>query len=79
MCEDNKITWQKNFGGGTDASSIQRHGKGAWSTTVGAPVRYMHTGCQLANVDDVEATVDMLAKFAETADRVAKIDAWEQL
>ena len=68
-CERHGIAYQRNLGGGTDASEIQRHGLGAWATTIGAPVRYMHSTVQLCHADDVEATIALLVAFAgEAAD-----------
>lgn len=62
-----KIACQKNIGGGTDANKIQRMGAGCLATTVGVPTRYMHSTVQLCHADDVEATVQLLVKFMETA------------
>jgi endoglucanase len=67
LCERRGIAYQRNIGGGTDASAIQRVGRGALTTTVGAPVRYMHSTVQLCHVDDVEATIDLLTAFLESA------------
>jgi endoglucanase len=67
---ENGIRCQKNYGGGTDASAIQRTGAGALTTTVGVPTRYMHTAVQLCHVDDVEATIELLVRFAESAHRL---------
>ncbi|MBT3605567.1 MAG: hypothetical protein HN521_21085 [Candidatus Latescibacteria bacterium] len=67
LCEKNNITYQRNIGGGTDASAIQRTKSGALSTTVGAPVRYMHSTVQLCHEDDIEATVALLKVFLEHA------------
>lgn len=64
-CEAHGIACQPNLGGGTDASEIQRRGRGAWATTVGAPTRYMHSTVQLCHLDDVEATVALLAAFPQ--------------
>ncbi|MFU8887943.1 MAG: M42 family metallopeptidase [Trueperaceae bacterium] len=66
-CERHGIAYQRNLGGGTDASEIQRHGLGAWATTIGAPVRYMHSTVQLCHADDVEATTALLVAFAGEA------------
>jgi len=66
-CERHGIPYQRNLGGGTDASEIQRHGLGAWATTIGAPTRYMHSTVQLAHRADVEATVALLVAFAGEA------------
>ena len=67
FCESNGIACQRNIGGGTDASAIQKAKAGALSTTVGAPVRYMHSTVQLCHVDDIEATVELLKTFLEHA------------
>ncbi len=66
-CERHGIPFQRNLGGGTDASEIQRHGLGAWATTIGAPTRYMHSTVQLAHRADVEATIALLVAFAGEA------------
>lgn len=67
LCERFDICFQRNIGGGTDASAIQRSKAGALAATVGAPVRYMHSTVQLCHVDDIEATVDLLRVFLEHA------------
>ena len=67
LCERHGIPFQRNVGGGTDASAIQRSRGGAMSTTIGAPTRYMHSSVQLAHVDDLKATSDLLRVFAENA------------
>jgi endoglucanase len=67
LCEKNKIAYQRNIGGGTDASAIQQSRAGVIATTVGAPVRYMHSTVQLCHADDMDATVALLVKFMETA------------
>jgi putative aminopeptidase FrvX len=70
LCEDNGIAYQRNIGGGTDASAIQRAKAGALSTTIGAPVRYMHSTVQLCHRDDIEATVALLKVFLENAHKL---------
>lgn len=67
LCEQHDVPHQKNIGGGTDASAIQRSRSGALTTTVGAPVRYMHSTVQLCHADDIEATVRLLTTFLENA------------
>lgn len=67
MCDKYKIPYQRNIGGGTDAAAIQQSCAGVIATTVGAPVRYMHSTVQLCHADDMDATVDLLVKFMETA------------
>lgn len=66
-CEAHGIPYQRNLGGATDASEIQRRNLGAWATTIGAPTRYMHSTVQLCHLSDVEATVQLLAKFPQHA------------
>lgn len=65
LCERRSIAVQKNIGGGTDASAIQRTRTGALTTTIGAPVRYMHSTVQLCHADDIEATVALLVAVME--------------
>lgn len=73
-CERRGIAYQRNLGGGTDASEIQRRGLGAWATTIGAPTRYMHSTVQLCNVDDIEATTALLAAFPEDCPAILPAD-----
>lgn len=61
------IQTQRNVGGGTDAEAIQRTKTGAWATTVGAPVLYMHSTVQLCHQDDIDATVSLIREFLEHA------------
>ncbi|MBD3176149.1 MAG: M42 family peptidase [Armatimonadia bacterium] len=72
LCQGRGIAHQRNIGGGTDASAIQRTARGALTTTVGAPVRYMHSTVQLCHRDDMEATSQLLVAFAETAHELAE-------
>lgn len=67
LCERQEIPCQKNIGGGTDASALQKSRSGALATTVGAPVRYMHSTVQVCHGDDMEATIQLLATFLEHA------------
>ena len=48
---------------GTDADKITQTGKGVPVTTVSIPLRYMHTPAELAALDDVDQTVELLAEF----------------
>lgn len=67
LCGREGIAFQRNIGGGTDASAIQRTKSGALSTTIGPPTRYMHSTVQLAHLDDIRATSALLRAFAEHA------------
>ncbi|HVC83204.1 MAG TPA: M42 family metallopeptidase [Chloroflexota bacterium] len=53
--------------GGTDAGAIQRSGAGVPSITLSIPTRYVHTVDETAHVDDIQASVDLLARFLEEA------------
>lgn len=72
LCEREGIPFQRNIGGGTDASALQRTRLGCRTTTVGAPVRYMHSTVQLCHLDDIEATIRLLAAFVEHAHEMAE-------
>lgn len=74
LCHSHGIPHQKNIGGGTDASAIQRSKAGALATTVGAPVRYMHSTVQLCHDDDIEATILLLKTFLEQAHELFEAD-----
>jgi len=67
ICQRFDIAVQKNIGGGTDAAAMQQGKAGALSTTVGAPVRYMHSTVQVCSGADMDATVAMLKNFMEHA------------
>ncbi len=73
LCEHHDIAYQRNIGGGTDASAIQRTRTGALATTVGAPTRYMHSTVQLAHADDIDATVNLLVAFLENAHELEEL------
>jgi endoglucanase len=68
------IPTQRNIGGGTDAEAIQRVRGGAMATTVGAPVRYMHTTVQLCDQNDIDATVALIRAFLEHAHELLVIE-----
>ncbi len=70
MCKERGIPCQKNIGGGTDATALQQGRSGAIATTVGAPVRYMHSTVQLCHADDMDATVNLLIGMMQTADKI---------
>ncbi len=54
--------------GGTDAGAIQLARGGAYTGTISIPCRYVHSVNESANVDDVDACVQLLARFIERAD-----------
>ena len=73
-CDKHSIPYQRNIGGGTDASAVQRAGLGAKATTIGAPTRYMHSTVQMCHVRDILATVDLLAHFPRYAHEILPED-----
>ncbi|MDQ3957936.1 MAG: M42 family metallopeptidase [Actinomycetota bacterium] len=57
--------------GGTDAGGIQLSRAGVPVITISVPIRYVHTVNEMAFVHDVEATVDLVAAYMETAHETA--------
>lgn len=53
--------------GGTDAGAIQRSRGGVPSFTLSIPTRYVHTVNEMAHVEDIEATIELLAAYLEEA------------
>ena len=56
--------------GGTDAGGIQRAADAVPSITLSIPTRYLHTTVETIYAPDLEAVVDLLARFLETAHEV---------
>jgi len=48
----------------TDADAIQISRSGIPTGLVSIPLRYMHSPVELVDLDDVEATVELIASFA---------------
>ena len=53
--------------GGTDAGGVQRLHGGIPAITLSIPCRYVHTVNEMANADDVQACIDLLARYLEEA------------
>jgi tetrahedral aminopeptidase len=53
--------------GGTDAGGIQRSRGGVPSFTLSIPTRYVHSVNEMANVADIQASIDLLAAYLEEA------------
>lgn len=53
--------------GGTDAGGIQRSQGGIPSFTLSIPTRYVHTVNEMAAVSDIQACIDLLARYLEEA------------
>jgi len=52
--------------GGTDAGGVQRLHGGIPSFTLSIPTRYIHTVNETVHREDVQATIDLLARFLTT-------------
>ncbi len=53
--------------GGTDAGGIQRSRGGVPSFTLSVPTRYVHTVNEMANLNDIQAAIDLLAEWLTEA------------
>ncbi|HLK13810.1 MAG TPA: M20/M25/M40 family metallo-hydrolase [Fimbriimonadaceae bacterium] len=53
--------------GGTDAGGVQRLHGGIPSFTLSIPTRYVHTVNETVHEDDVQASIDLLARYIEEA------------
>jgi len=68
LAEKHRIPWQPEIlpRGGTDAGAIQRP-RGVPVVTLSIPTRYVHSPAEVVHKRDVQATVDLLARFIEDA------------
>ncbi|HWV23230.1 MAG TPA: M42 family metallopeptidase [Thermomicrobiales bacterium] len=53
--------------GGTDAAALQRAQAGSAAVTISIPTRYLHSVNEMASLADIDACVDLLARFLEAA------------
>jgi putative aminopeptidase FrvX len=69
LAEKNKIKYQMEVVpfGGTDAGAVQRLHGGVPAFTLSIPTRYIHTVNETVHGGDVEASVNLLAKYIEDA------------
>ena len=56
---------------GTDARAIQMARGGIATGLVSVPLRYMHTPTEVVCLDDLDATVDLIVRFARDLDEGA--------
>jgi tetrahedral aminopeptidase len=76
VAKENDIPYQiaaSGGGTGTDANVIQLTRSGVATGLIGIPLRYMHNPCEMLQLSDLENTVKLLAKFAES---VTDEDDW---
>lgn len=53
--------------GGTDAGAVQRTRGGVPAITISIPTRYIHTVNEMCRVTDIQASIDLLARYLEVA------------
>lgn len=53
--------------GGTDAGAMQRTHAGVSAITISTPTRYVHSVNEMAHVDDIQAAIQLLARYLEEA------------
>ncbi len=65
IAEEKKIKYQREIllYGGTDTSSMQLAGSGAAVGALSIPTRYIHTGCEVCDLDDAKACVSLACEF----------------
>jgi endoglucanase len=69
LARDNDIPHQLEIlpRGGTDAGAMQQVRGGAPAVTLSIPTRYVHTVNEMCAVSDVQASIDLLARYLEHA------------
>ncbi len=69
LAEEHGIPYQMEIlpFGGTDAGAFQTSRGGMPTATISIPTRYVHTVNEMAHVDDIQASVDLLAAFLNAA------------
>ncbi len=69
--DKHKIKWQPEIlpAGGTDTAGIQRYNSGgAIAGAVSIPTRHIHQSIEMANNDDIQASIDLLRRCVEELD-----------
>jgi endoglucanase len=69
VARDNDIQHQLEIlpRGGTDAGAAQRSQAGIPAITLSIPTRYVHTVNEMCAVSDIQAAIDLLARYIESA------------
>ena len=66
LCNEKNIPFQHDVMGGrtgTNADSINNTGGGIKTALISVPLRYMHTGCEIISVSDIENAAYLLAEY----------------
>lgn len=53
--------------GGTDAGAIQLSRAGVPVITISTPIRYVHTANEMAQISDIDDTIELVSRFLESA------------
>lgn len=69
LAQTNDIPFQREIlpAGGTDAGAFQKSRGGVRTATISIPTRYVHSVNEMAHVEDIQASVDLLAAFLSAA------------
>jgi putative aminopeptidase FrvX len=69
IAEQNEIKHQVEIlsRGGTDAGAMQRTRAGIPVITISMPTRYLHTVNEMVSIDDINAGIQLLVRYLETA------------
>ena len=70
--DKNKIKWQPEIlpAGGTDTSGIQRMTPGgSIAGAISIPTRHIHQVIEMADKDDIQASIDLLKSCLEDLDK----------
>ena len=72
IAKEEEITWQPELlaAGGTDTASLQRRGdRGSIAGAISIPTRHLHQVIEMANKDDIAASIQLLVKALESIDQ----------
>jgi endoglucanase len=69
VADTRKIPYQLEvlLHGGTDAAAMQKARGGSVASTLSIPTRHAHTVNEMANISDIQATIDLLAAYLQDA------------
>lgn len=72
LAEEREVPYQMEVlpRGGTDAGALQMAQEGAAVITLSLPTRYVHSVVETAHRNDLQAAIDLLVAFLETADQI---------
>lgn len=62
---------------GTDGDAMHIANKGTVTALLSLPLRYMHAPCETCSLDDIEASIDLLAQFLLTINKDTCLDPFK--